>query len=237
MKHALAAVAGVALAVFTITALAEPPASGHAPDPPGHASVKQWVFDVRVSRGKPTIERARAATVAKASETARVMGRYAVELYVGQELLDRIRFNVPLTGDGPRERPGKPKNPFSRPGFEDVTTRLRIQMADHPRAAYVAVVDRATGDVERFEWPPGPDGQLVPLQKAPPPGSAPSPPPVPPPGPAPAPPPVPKPGPAPSPPPTPGPGPAADGGVSDGGGGPPDARPMDEGMGVEGFER
>jgi hypothetical protein len=165
-RYALSLLVGLSLAAGAIGALADPPSAGHAPDPPAHPSVKQWVFDVRVSRGKPTVEKTRSMTVAQPYETARVMGRYALELYVGPELLDRVRFNVPLA-EGPPSQADKPrKNPFPRPRFEDVTTRIRVQMADHPRAAYLAVVDRATGTVERFEWPPSSDGQLVPIRRA-----------------------------------------------------------------------
>jgi hypothetical protein len=167
LRYALALLAGLSLAAGAFVALAEPPRAGFAPDPPGHASSKQWVFDVRVAGGKPTIEKARSVTVAQPFETARVMGRYAIELYVGPELLDRIRFNVPLSGDGPPDESDRSKkNPFSRPRFEQVTTRVRVQLADHPRAAYLALVDRATGTTERFDWPPPPDGQLVPMRPA-----------------------------------------------------------------------
>jgi hypothetical protein len=93
------------------------------------------------------------------------LGRYAIELYVGSELLDRVRFNIPMAGDGapgPSDRPNK--HPFSRPRFDDVTTRLRAQMADNPRGAHLALVDRATEHVDRFEWPPAADGTLTPLR-------------------------------------------------------------------------
>lgn len=165
LRVGVSLVLGLALVIGAFTALAEPEPGGFAPDPPGHASVKQWVFDVRVQRGRPIIERARAATIAQAAETARVMGRYAIELYVGPELLDRVRFNVPLAGDGaptPSDRPKK--NPFPRPRFDDISTRIRAQMADNPRGAHLALVDRATGSVERFEWPPEPDGTLKPIR-------------------------------------------------------------------------
>ena len=53
----------------------------------------------------------------------------------------KIGFNVPLTGDGPSERANR--RVFSRPTFENVSTRLRVQITDNPRATYVALVDRA----------------------------------------------------------------------------------------------
>ncbi len=145
-------------------ALADPP-GGRAPDPAAPSTVKQWVFELTAKRGAVTPGRVTSATAKAPIATARVMGRYAIELYVGRELLDRVRFDIPLTGDGPPER--DPKRPFARPTFEVVSTRLRVQMADSPRAAWGVVLDRATGEIGRFWWPPEADGRLLPM--APPP--------------------------------------------------------------------
>jgi hypothetical protein len=116
---------------------------------------------VRVERGRVRLERADAAPAKPAATTARVMGRHAIELYVGRELLDRVRFDVPLAGDAPPEP--SPRRPFRRPTFEQVTTRMRATIADHPRAAWMQLVDRATGEAQRFFWPPEADGRLVPF--------------------------------------------------------------------------
>ncbi|WP_437674241.1 hypothetical protein [Sorangium sp. So ce131] len=164
-RAAMAALAGLALAAAGVVAVAEPsdPPSraGYAPDPAAPPSSKQWVFEVLHAKGRSSIVRVRPVSLGKPVATARVMGRFAIELYVGQELLDRIRFNVPLTGDAPE----KPSGVLSRrPTFDEgVTARLRVQMADNPRASWAKLVDRKTGVEERFVWPPEPDGRLVPL--------------------------------------------------------------------------
>jgi hypothetical protein len=148
---------GASAAAERGSASASPPA--FAPDPAGHASATQWVFDLQVTQGVVSLTRARAVTLDRPEATARVMGRYAIELYVGRELLDRIRFDVPLTGDAPDK---SPRRPFRRPTFDDrVTTRLRAQMADSPRATFVKLCDRRTGAEQRFAWPPEADGRLV----------------------------------------------------------------------------
>jgi hypothetical protein len=159
---ALAVVVGLSLGAGSFLAFAEPPRAGYAPDPTPRASLKQWVFEVVHSGTKLSIERVRAVAVDRPVATPRMMGRFALELYVGKELLDRVRFNVPLLGEGPAEGPDKPKNPFRRPRFDRVTARLRVQMADNERATYAVLVDRATGEEQRFDWPPGPDGRLQP---------------------------------------------------------------------------
>jgi hypothetical protein len=171
-RIALASLLGVAFAAAGAAAVADSPGAapaapargGYAPDPAGVPSAKQWVFDVAYAGKKASITRARAATLARPAATARVMGRFAIELYVGKELLDRLRFDIPLTGDAP-ERPAG--HLFRRPRFDHgVTARLRVQMADNPRATYAKLVDRLTGAEQRFAWPPGPDGQLAPWSGA-----------------------------------------------------------------------
>jgi hypothetical protein len=161
LRIALAALIGVSVAGVGVLALAEPPKAGHAPDPAVSASKTQWIFDIAHKNGKNTITRVRSVKLEQAVSTARVTGRYAIELYIGKQLLDRVRFNVPLTGDGPSERANR--RVFSRPTFENVSTRLRVQITDNPRATDVVLVDRATGESQRFWWPPSADGALVPM--------------------------------------------------------------------------
>lgn len=161
----LAALLGLALAGAGAVAIAEPPRGGYAPDPAGASARKQWVFDIRSAKGKTSIARVRPITLDRAEATARVTGRFAVELYIGKELLDRVRFNVPLTGDAPEKDPHRP---FRRPTFDGgVSTRLKVQMADSPRATWVKLVDRLTGAEERFWWPPGEGGKLTPMSRLP----------------------------------------------------------------------
>ncbi|MEZ4306755.1 MAG: hypothetical protein R3F14_01720 [Polyangiaceae bacterium] len=98
--------------------------------------------------------------VKKAMGTPRQMGRFALELWVGKELLDRARFDVPLLGDDDRER--DPKRPRKKPTFARVTAKVKVQMADHPRATVLAFVDRATGDAALF-LAAGREGALTPF--------------------------------------------------------------------------
>jgi hypothetical protein len=155
----LGALAGAALGASALVALAEPPKGGYPPDPPARASKKQWTVEIAARGSKVTAERATAATLAQPAATDRVTGRFALELYVGRELLDRVRFNVPLMGDEP---PQGNRNGLPRPRFDkNLTTRLRVRLADNERAAYLVLVDRESGDTQKLEWPPQADGRLV----------------------------------------------------------------------------
>jgi hypothetical protein len=161
-RAALGTLLGVSLLAGGVAAFGKDPPSkaGYPPDPPGVSSRKQWVFSIGYRNKRPTIEKVRSVVLDQPISTARVIGRFALELHIGKELLDRVRFNVPLTGDGPEERR---RQPFSSPTFEDVVTRITAQIADSPRATFLALVDRATGETQRFWWPPEPDGTLLPM--------------------------------------------------------------------------
>ena len=143
-RAALAALVGVlaALGAGGLVALAEPSKSGFTPDPPAHASKKQWSLAVVARAGKVSVERATASMLAQPAESPRMVGRFALELYVGPELLDRVRFNVPLMGDGPVEH--SRKRAYHNADTDQVTTSLKVRLADSPRAAYLVLVDRVT---------------------------------------------------------------------------------------------
>lgn len=157
LGSAFGAGAAVLLGGPVVDAFADPPREGFPPDPPAKANTKQWVFEIIAKQGVPSIGKITAVTLKKAEGTARVMGRYALEFYVGTEILDRLRFNVPLGGDGPRrgdDQPGK-----SRPKFR-ANAKFFVRMAENARATRLRFVDRATGDITVFVWPPDGTGKL-----------------------------------------------------------------------------
>lgn len=157
-RTVLALAMGLALAIPAALSLADSSRSGHAPDPAAIAAKKQWVFDVQVRQGKPSLSAVREVVLDKPSSTARVMGRFAVEFWIGKELLDRVRFDVPLLDDPTRRKNRR----VGSPEFA-VNTRLSVRLADNPRAMSVVFVDRATGETQVYAWPPGSDGKLSPL--------------------------------------------------------------------------
>jgi hypothetical protein len=149
---AVAALFGLALGAGAFVALADPPKGGFAPDPPARSSRTHWVFDLSASAGKVSVDRVKAINFDRAVESPRVVGRFALELYIGRELLDRVRFNVPLMGS---ESGQGNRNHLPKPRFEEnVTAHLTARIADNPRAAYLLMIDRETGDTQKFAWPP-----------------------------------------------------------------------------------
>lgn len=165
LKISLALAVGLALGVIVagsvgLTARADPPPQGYTPDPAPIAAKRQWIFRVDVKAGKIALGAVKPKDLDKAQASPRVMGRYALELWVGKELLDRVRFNVPGAGDGPHED----KSVLKRPQMDRINTRFGVRMADNPRATQCRLVDRATGDETWFVWPPNEDGVMAPVR-------------------------------------------------------------------------
>ncbi len=78
-----------------------------APDPSRSARPTIRVRDRLRARGASCSERAQ-VTYPNPVVTARRMGRYAIELWIGQELIERVRFDFPLTAadEAPPSGPG-----------------------------------------------------------------------------------------------------------------------------------
>lgn len=160
-RRAAASLIALVLVTAGVGAFAAPPREGFPADPPAHATEKQWVFDVAWDKGASAVAAAKSASAKKPIATARAMGRFALELWVGKELLDRVRFDVPLLGDDTPYR--KTTSFFKKPTFQRVTTTVKVQMADSPRATVLAFVDRSTGETKKYFWPPDEKGQLTPF--------------------------------------------------------------------------
>jgi hypothetical protein len=86
--------------------------------------------------------------------TARRVGRFAVELWIGRELVDRVRFDFPLlAGEGaPPEGARRPLHPA--PSMGGVESHERVRVPDSDRATYAVLVDRLAGTSQPLEWPP-----------------------------------------------------------------------------------
>src|SRR5690606_11283415 len=84
--------------------------------------------------------------------TARKMGRFAIELWIGQELVERVRFDFPLLALAPSESVGiagaAPPNLEAR-----AHARQRVLVPAAPRARRAVLVDRATSKVVELPWP------------------------------------------------------------------------------------
>jgi len=131
---------------------AGPPPGGFLPDPTPLVTRHQWVVDLGYRSGVVTFNGSRRVEAAKALTTPRMMGRFAVELYIGKELIDRVRFDFPLLGAD--ELAGGERRWDSPPSFERRISTIAAVMIPHSeRATRVVLVDRSSGRVWPLPWP------------------------------------------------------------------------------------
>ncbi len=132
----------------------QPSEHGGQPDPAPLVTPHQWDLTLHYAKGKISLDRSKAVELTTAISTPRRVGRFAVELWVGRELVDRVRFDFPLLGadwpPGADRRPTKGAPRFS-PGADTVST-VRVPASD--RATSAQVVDRLSGEVTPLSWPP-----------------------------------------------------------------------------------
>jgi hypothetical protein len=150
----------------------EPTPPDSVPDPEPLKVARQWEYEVLYDKGKLSVARVRAMRFDKPVVTARQMGRFAIELWIGRELVDRVRFDFPLlAAEDPRPGPRRPmKDPPSLGAGARVSRTLLVPAS--PRATRAVLVDRATGETTPLPWPP--DAPIPPIGAERPPGSPPT---------------------------------------------------------------
>ena len=121
------------------------------PDPTPLVERSQWVFDLRWDRGDVWLVGVNPLELRAPQATPRVMGRFALELFEGPALLERVRFDFPLLGppepgDGGRGAP---------PSFsQKLRTRVGVVFPATPRGTRLELWDRATNRRWSLPWPP-----------------------------------------------------------------------------------
>jgi 23S rRNA-/tRNA-specific pseudouridylate synthase len=121
------------------------------PDPPPLVSRKQWVFDLRWSKGDPYLLGVRQLDMGAPQETQRAMGRFAIELFEGPTLIERVRFDFPLLGPPDPADAGY----MAPPSFQkNLTTRIGVMFPVTHRGTRLELWDRATDKRWPLPWPP-----------------------------------------------------------------------------------
>ena len=127
-------------------------------------------MDLAYQGGAVSLRGARRVDLGKPLKTPRMMGRFAVELYVGRELIDRVRFDFPLLGATEEALDGPTWN--EPPSFErQLHTRTAVMVPASDRITRAVLVDRASARSTLLPWPPD-SPQPAPPKAASPPGPA-----------------------------------------------------------------
>ncbi|MGA7123956.1 MAG: hypothetical protein WBY94_27895 [Polyangiaceae bacterium] len=117
-------------------------------DPPALVERGQWVFDLRWDRGEVWLQAIRGLELPAAQSTPRAMGRFALELFEGPALIERVRFDFPLLGAA------EPDAGVSLTGR--LRTRIGVVFPATKRGTRLELLDRATNRRWSLPWPPNP---------------------------------------------------------------------------------
>ncbi len=127
------------------------PPSRIPPDPPALTEREQWVFVLRWSKNEPFLVSIRKTDMGAPHTTPRVMGRFALELYEGPTLIERVRFNFPMLGGNEEPDAGWRTPPRFEP---NLTTRIGVFFPATSRGTRLELWDRATDRRWPLPWPP-----------------------------------------------------------------------------------
>ena len=160
----LIAGAGVAFAAGPVVdAGAKSPVASHPdasaaripPDPSPMSERTQWVFDLRYDKDEIFLLGVHRVAMPAPQETPRAIGRFALELFEGPTLIERVRFDFPLLGDGPLSSRdagagGRPVPDFTK----KLVTRIGVMFPASPRGTKLQLWDRGTDRRWDLPWPP-----------------------------------------------------------------------------------
>lgn len=127
-------------------------AASKLPDPTPLQMAEQVEYDLELSAGKIRAVSIKPVTLASAVVTPRRLGRWAIELSIGNELIERVRFDFPGTAaDEPV--PGRKKLHAPLDLSSRAIARIKLLVPHSPRVRRALLVDRAMNSVTELEWP------------------------------------------------------------------------------------
>jgi hypothetical protein len=123
------------------------------PDPTPLRMAEQVEYELELSEGKVRVVSVKAVKLPAPIVTPRRLGRYAVELGIGRELIERVRFDFPGTAaDDPQLGPKKPLfSPLTL--SERAIARVKLQLPHSPRVRRALLIDRAANTATEIDWP------------------------------------------------------------------------------------
>lgn len=126
-----------------------------APEPPTSLSAQYWEYEFAHRNGEVVVAKTTARRFEQPTAMPKKLGRFWVELWIGRELLERVRFDFPLmAGEEVPEGPARPLDAPTRfaPG---ANVRQTVWVPALERARRAELVDSATGSRSALPWPPG----------------------------------------------------------------------------------
>lgn len=116
------------------------------PDPTPLVTKERWLFDLRYRQAVPRLVSVTRADLPTPAATSRVFGRFAIELYEGPTLVERVRFDFPMLTE-PHEGSGIDLE-------RKLSTRIGVYFPRTTRGTRLELWDRATDRRWSLPWPP-----------------------------------------------------------------------------------
>jgi hypothetical protein len=139
-------------------------AAASPPDPEPLRTAAQWEFVIASDAGVLTVASVKRVDLPKPIVSARRMGRFAIELWIGSELVERVRFDMPLLGGtSSGVKLEATQQPLDLEKGAHVRTLVMVPRAERARRA--VLVDRATNQIQALPWPPVRDAVRPPAPK------------------------------------------------------------------------
>ena len=128
------------------------PALSSAPDPTALRMAEQVEYELELSEGKIRVVSVKPVKLGEPVVTPRRLGRYAVELSIGHELIERLRFDFPATAADEPEVGTKHKLYAPLTLSARAIAHVKLHLPQSPRVRRAALVDRATNTVTELPW-------------------------------------------------------------------------------------
>lgn len=126
-----------------------PPTTTDPPDPRPARSRFQYDLVVQFQRGEVKVVSVKEIKLDQPASTERKVGRFALELWTGAELVDRVRFDFPLLG---ATAAGGAEDPLGN----GLSAQTRVRIPASTRAIRARILDRKTRKEVEMAWPPEP---------------------------------------------------------------------------------
>jgi hypothetical protein len=122
------------------------------PDPTPLRTAQVVEYQLELSEGKVKVVSVKPVTLKEPAVTARQMGRWALELSIGQELIERVRFDFPQTAADEPQADQKRLRPPLDLGSRAIA-RVTVRVPHSARVRRAVLFDRAHETVMELEWP------------------------------------------------------------------------------------
>lgn len=113
---------------------------------------EQVEYELELNEGKVHVVSVKALKLPTPVETPRRLGRYALELRIGPELIERVRFDFPGTAADEPQAPGKQKLSAPLTLGARAIARVKLQMPQSPRVRQAVLVDRGLNTATELQW-------------------------------------------------------------------------------------